>query len=104
MSTPSSGSSSKLIEHNAQEVRTRRIAVIEDDGFERIVLEANGTHGEITVAARGDGGGVTAAELYAHDPSDGDSSTAGVTLVRDGDLRWTRAYLLGATDGTRATS
>ncbi len=83
----------ELIEHNAQEVRTRRVAVIEDDGFERVVIQANGTHGEVTVTARGGRNGTTAAELYAHDPTDGDAATAGVTLVRDGDLRWVRDLL-----------
>ena len=83
----------ELLEHTAQEVRTRRLAVIEDDGFERVVLEAGGSHGEITVAARGDGRGATAAELYAHDASEGDEATAGVALVRDGDLRWTHDLL-----------
>ena len=67
----------ELIEHTAQEVRTRRVAVIEDDGFERVVLEADGTHGEITVTARGGRNGATAAELYAHDPTEGDGATAG---------------------------
>ena len=83
----------ELLEHTAKEVRTRRLAVIEDDGFERVVLQADGTHGEVTVAARGEGGGATAAEMYAHDPSDGDGATAGVTLVRGGDLQWTRDLL-----------
>ena len=83
----------ELIEHTAQEVRTRRVAVVEDDGFERVVLQAHGSHGEITVAARGDRRGATAAELYAHDPSEGDGATAGVTLICDGDLQWTRDLL-----------
>jgi hypothetical protein len=83
----------ELIEHTAQEVRTRRVAVVEDDGFERVVLEANDTHGEVTVTARGGHNGTTAAELYAHDPTEGNTATAGVTLVRDGDLRWVRDLL-----------
>jgi CBS domain-containing protein len=83
----------ELIEHNAQEVRTRRVAVIEDDGFERVVLGANGTHGEVTVTAREGRNAATAAELYAHDPTEGDGSTAGIALVRDGDLQWTRDLL-----------
>ncbi len=85
----------ELIEHNAQEVRTRRVAVIEDDGFERVVIQADGAHGEVTVTARGGRNGTTAAELYAHDPTEGDAATAGVALVRDGNLRWV-TDLLGA--------
>lgn len=83
-----------LIEQISHEVRTRRVAVIEDDGFERVAIEATGTRGGLTVSARGGIGCGTAAEIYAHDASEGDSATAGVALVRDGDIEWT-ADLLG---------
>lgn len=36
----------------AAEVRTRRLVVEEEDGFERIVAEGRGTHGKIQVHAR----------------------------------------------------
>ena len=58
------------------------------------MLEAGGSHGEITVAARGEVSRSTAAEIYAHDAIEGDSATAGIVLVRDGDIEWV-ADLLG---------
>lgn len=36
----------------ATEVRTRRLVVEEEDGFERIVAEGRGTHGKVEVHAR----------------------------------------------------
>ena len=92
----------QIIEHTAQEVRTRRVAVIEDDGFERVVLQANGTHGEVTVTARGGPNSTTAAELYAHDPTEGDAATAGIALVRDGDLQWVTDLLSAQSSAARS--
>ncbi len=76
----------ELIEHLSDEVKTRRLVVVEDDGFERVVLAAAGRHGEVMVAARNPGGGTTAAELYAHDAMEGDGAHAGVAVVSGGDI------------------
>jgi hypothetical protein len=76
----------ELIEHLGDEVKTRRLVVVEDDGFERVILAAAGHHGEVMVAARNPGGGTTAAELYAHDAAEGDGSHAGVAVINNGDI------------------
>lgn len=41
-----------LVEQVSTEVRTRRLVVVEEDGFERIVAEANGDSGEVKVQSR----------------------------------------------------
>ncbi len=84
----------ELIEHLGHEVRTRRVVVVEDDGFERVILASGGRHGEVTVAARNPGVGTTAAELYAHDAVEGDGPHAGVALIEDGDVSVLREVMV----------
>jgi hypothetical protein len=76
----------KLIERTATELRTRRLVVTEDDGFERVVIDASGSHGEVTVSARPGSAGPAAVDLYAHDASDGDGANVGVALVDQGNV------------------
>ena len=66
------------------EVRTRRVVVIEDDGFERIVLSADESHGEIVVAARPSEDRSTKAVLFALDSEDAEGPFVGMELVDRG--------------------
>lgn len=47
------------------EVRTRRVVIVEGDGFERVVLGARGEFGHVTVNGRSAERGSTCAELFA---------------------------------------
>ncbi len=78
----------------AREVRTRRVVVIEEDGFVRVVLEARARYGRVGVLARRAGlesghGSVaepTCVELVANDASDGDGPHVAVALTDRGDV------------------
>ena len=85
----------KMIERTATELRTRRLVVIEDDGFERVVIDALGSHGEVTVTARGGSSGSTAVDLFAHDASEGDGASAGLALVERGSVVGSFAAMAG---------
>jgi hypothetical protein len=70
----------------ASEVRTSRVLVVDDDGFERIVLGVADQFGHITVYGRSVGDGSACAELFANDPSGGDGAEVGFTLTDGGDV------------------
>ena len=51
----------------ADEVRTRRVVVVEPDGFERVILYAEETHGGITLGGRSERGRSTALDIHVDD-------------------------------------
>jgi hypothetical protein len=70
----------------AAEVRTRRLVVVDSQGFERLVAEGGDDHGFLAVRGRAGERRCTAVELYVNDPVDGDGTHAGVALGEDGDI------------------
>lgn len=68
------------------EVRTGRLVIIEGDGFERMVLDAAGHFGGVTVRARSRSNGTVAVEVFAADAHEGDRAHVGLALVDDGDV------------------
>jgi hypothetical protein len=70
----------------AHELRTQRVTVVDDDGFERITLRSHGHHGQVGVHGRGDPGRSTTVELFANDPTDGDGAHVGLALSDGGDV------------------
>ena len=75
-----------LRSHLRAEVRTRRVTVVEHDGFERLVLDSAGHFGHLTVQARGSTRGSVAVEVFAADPVDGDAAHVGLALIIEGDV------------------
>lgn len=73
-----------------ERLRTRQIVVIDDDGHERIVLDARRGTGSILVRIPGPGGTTTGVEVYASQPEVGPAEV-GLCVLRDGDVvsRWT---------------
>jgi hypothetical protein len=69
-----------------EQVRTRRVVVVDDAGRERIVLAAHGRFGHVTVVAASAGDDTTAVELFATDPVDGDGAEVGVAVIDEGDV------------------
>jgi hypothetical protein len=76
----------ELRESLAREVRSRRIVVVEEDGFERIVLGARDRFGHVSVQSRTAVGTSTTAELFANDGLDGDAAEVGVALTDRGEV------------------
>ena len=70
----------------AGEIRTRRLVVAEPDGFERVVAEATGGVGAVTVRTRTTGPGTVGVEVFAADPAGGDPAHVGVALLDGGDV------------------
>src|SRR5882762_4519852 len=68
-----------------REVRTRRLVVVEEDGFERIVAEGGGRFGQVTVYGRTPDGRSTCVELFVNDPVDANAAHAGMALVDGGE-------------------
>jgi len=93
----------------ASEVRTRRVVVVEEDGFERIILGARDRFGHVTVVSRTPPGASTIAELFANDPVDADGANVGVALTDAGNVVATldvaddRAPRLWTSDGREHT-
>ncbi len=73
-----------------QHLRTRRLAVVDDHGIERIVLDAGRQTGSVLVRISGAQGGTSGVEIYASEPDDGPPEI-GLCVLRDGDVvsRWT---------------
>ncbi|HYI61528.1 MAG TPA: hypothetical protein VEW93_06955 [Acidimicrobiales bacterium] len=71
------------------EIRTRRLAVVDEEGVERVVLGAEARAGTVLVRLPGPAGRTTGMELYAAE-QDGGQSEVGLYLIRDGDVvcRW----------------
>jgi hypothetical protein len=60
--------------------------VVEDDGFERIVLGAHDRFGHITVLSRTSPGASTLAELFADDAVEAEGAHVGMALTDRGDV------------------
>ena len=73
-----------------EHLRTRRLAVVDEDGIERVVLEARHRAGSVLVRIAGTGGRTTGVEVYASE-SDLGPAEIGLCVLRDGDVvsRWT---------------
>jgi hypothetical protein len=73
-----------------QHLRTRRLAVVDEAGVERIVLDARHGTGSILVRVHGPDGRTTGVEIYASQAEDGQHEV-GLCVLRDGDVvsRWT---------------
>ena len=73
-----------------ERLRTRRIAVVDEDGVERIVLDARHRTGSVLVRVAGSNGTTTGVEVYACQPDVG-APEVGLCVLRDGDVvsRWT---------------
>jgi hypothetical protein len=69
-----------------EELRTRRLVVVEDDGFERVVISARGAFGYVAVCGRNGPRDRSRVELFANDPIDGDGTHVGVALSTRGDV------------------
>jgi hypothetical protein len=61
-----------------------RITLLDGDGFERIGLTGRPDLGVLTIAGRSLSGEPTRVEVFAHDPRDGDGVQIGVHLVDGG--------------------
>lgn len=73
------------------EVRTRRVIVVDAVGRPRITLTADPGVGSVRVDAAG---GDPSVELYAVDAVDGDGPEVGLALVVDGDVVGTLRVLV----------
>jgi hypothetical protein len=69
-----------------EEVRTRRLVVVEDDGFPRVVAEAQGLYGGVEVRSRAGERPAVASGLFVVDAGDGDPANAGAQLSDAGDV------------------
>ena len=70
----------------SDEVRTGRLVVVEEDGFERVLVDAHGMYGGVEVRSRTASGGAVAAALTALDAGDGDPANVAVSLTDRGDV------------------
>lgn len=68
------------------EVRARRVAVIDEAGQERVVIETSSGTGSVLVRVPGAPGRTTGIELHATPAEDGDGPILGVSILRDGDV------------------
>lgn len=73
-----------------EHLRTRRLAVVDEHGVERIVLDARHGTGSMLVRVHGPDGHTTGVEVYASQGEDG-ATEVGLCVLRDGDVvsRWT---------------
>jgi hypothetical protein len=73
-----------------ERLRTRRLAVVDEQGVERIVLDARHRTGSVLVRIEGPDGCTTGVEIYANQSDDG-AHEVGLCVLRDGDVvsRWT---------------
>ena len=73
-----------------QRLRTRRLAVVDDDGVERVVVDARHGTGSVLVRVDGPDGRTTGVEVYALQADDG-AHEVGLCVLRDGEVvsRWT---------------
>ena len=73
-----------------ERLRTRRLAVVDERGIERIVLDARHGTGSVLVRVHGPDGHTTGVEVYASQADDG-GHEVGLCVLRDGDVvsRWT---------------
>jgi len=80
------------------EVRARRLVVVDESGEERVVVSARVGHASVLVRSAGTGPpATTGAELYAVDPLDGDGAEVGLAVVVGGEVLTTLSWLDDAT-------
>lgn len=77
------------------EVRTRSLAVVDDDGFERVVVDSREAFGAVSVYSRSAPGRTTCVELFANDAIDGDGAHVGLSITDDGEVVATLEVLHG---------
>lgn len=58
-----------------------RVALLDSDGFERMTLDADPQHGALRIAGRSDGAGPSRVDVFAVDPEDEQGVYVGVELV-----------------------
>lgn len=73
-----------------ERLRTRRLAVVDERGVERVVLDARHRTGSVLVHIDRPDGRTTGVEIYASQSEDGQHEV-GLCVLRDGDVvsRWT---------------
>lgn len=73
-----------------QHLRTRRLAVVDERGVERVVLDARHATGSVLVRIASPDGSTTGVEVFASEPETGPAEV-GLCVLRDGDVvsRWT---------------
>jgi hypothetical protein len=73
-----------------EHLRTRRLAVVDERGVERVVIDARNRTGSVLVHIDRPDGRTTGVEIYANQSEDGEDEV-GVCVLRDGDVvsRWT---------------
>lgn len=73
-----------------QHLRTRRLAVVDEQGVERVVLDARRGTGSVLVRIAAADGSTTGVEVFASEP-EGGPAEIGLCVLRDGDVvsRWT---------------
>lgn len=74
----------------AEQVRTRRMVVVDADGVERVIVDARHRTGSMLVRLAGQPGRTTGIEIYACETESG-SPELGWCVIRDGEVvsRWT---------------
>ncbi len=71
----------------AEQVTTWRLVVIDGNGVQRVVIQADNTTGSVLVRVDAAAGETTGVELFAVEPvDDGGTAEAGVTLYRSGEV------------------
>jgi hypothetical protein len=63
---------------------TCRVVLVDAEGFERIALDAGGSHGSLRIAGRSCGTGPNRVDVFATDPEDGAGAYVGTELVDAG--------------------
>ncbi|MBX3285957.1 MAG: hypothetical protein KF703_11490 [Actinobacteria bacterium] len=67
-------------------VTVGRLAVADEDGAERIVLDTVARTASVLVRVPGAAGATTGIELFATPPEDGEAATVGLCVLVDGDV------------------
>jgi hypothetical protein len=83
----------------AVEVRTRRLVVVDQSGFERLVAEGRDNHGFLVLRGQSAAQRSTSVQLFADDPLDGEGAHVGVALGERGDI----VAVLEVSDGREPT-
>lgn len=70
----------------ATEIRTQRVVLTADDGFERLVASATDRSAGMSLYCRTDDDDPTCMDIFANDPVDATGSHVGVALTVRGDV------------------
>ena len=73
-----------------RELKTNRIAVVDENGDDRVVVSADRRTGSVLVKAVGPDGHTTGSELFAAEDPQGGDPEIGLCLIKDGTVvaRW----------------